>query len=66
MTLPTGLEADKAKATFENGMLRLAIPKAEQAKPRQIRITPVSDGACRADKRGARRAQGLTRGPRQT
>ncbi len=44
VTLPTGLEPDKAKATFENGILRLEIPKAEQVKPRQIRISPVSDG----------------------
>lgn len=44
VTLPTGLEADKATATFENGILRLEIPKAEQMKPRQIRISPVTDG----------------------
>ena len=44
VTLPTGLEADKARATFEHGILRLEIPKAEQVKPRQIKISPVSDG----------------------
>ena len=44
VTLPTGLEADKAAATFENGVLRLEIPKAEQVKPRQIKISPVSNG----------------------
>jgi HSP20 family protein len=44
MTLPQGLEPDKAQATFENGMLTLRIPKAEQLKPRQIRISPVTDG----------------------
>ena len=44
VTLPTGLEPDKAKATFEHGILRLEIPKAEQVKPRQIKISPVSDG----------------------
>ena len=44
VTLPTGLEPDKAKATFENGILRLEIPKAEQLKPRQIKISPVTDG----------------------
>jgi HSP20 family protein len=43
VTLPTGLEPDKAHATFEHGILRLEIPKAEQVKPRQIRITPVTD-----------------------
>jgi HSP20 family protein len=44
VTLPNGLEPDKARATFENGILRLEIPKAEQLKPRQIKISPVSDG----------------------
>ena len=44
VTLPTGLEADKATATFEHGVLRLEIPKAEQVKPRQIKISPVSNG----------------------
>ena len=39
MSLPAGLEPDKAKATFEDGVLTLRIPKAEQVKPRQIKIT---------------------------
>jgi HSP20 family protein len=44
VTLPTGLEADKAEATFEHGVLKLRIPRAEQTKPRQIRIQPVMAG----------------------
>lgn len=44
VTLPTGLEPDKAIATFEHGILRLEIPKAEQLKPRQIKISAVSEG----------------------
>jgi HSP20 family protein len=39
LTLPVGLEADKANATFEDGVLTLRIPKAEATKPRQIKIT---------------------------
>jgi HSP20 family protein len=39
LTLPEGLEADKATATFEDGVLTLRIPKAEQVKPRQIKIS---------------------------
>ena len=39
LNLPEGLEPDKAVATFEDGVLTLRIPKAEQIKPRQIRIT---------------------------
>jgi HSP20 family protein len=48
VTLPTGLEADKAEATFEHGVLKLRIPKAEQVKPRQIRIQPVTNGEAKA------------------
>jgi HSP20 family protein len=42
VTLPNGLEADKAAATFDDGVLTLRIPKAEQVKPRQVHITPTS------------------------
>jgi HSP20 family protein len=44
VALPTGLEPDKAMATFDNGMLTLRIPRSEQVKPRQIRISPTIDG----------------------
>ena len=47
VTLPNGLEPDKAEATFEHGVLRLRIPKAEQVKPRQIRISPVTDATAK-------------------
>ena len=39
LSLPAGLDPDKATATFEDGILTLRIPKAEQVKPRQIKIT---------------------------
>jgi HSP20 family protein len=39
LSLPAGLEPDKATATFEDGVLTLRIPKAEELKPRQIKIT---------------------------
>jgi HSP20 family protein len=48
ITLPTGLEPDKANATFENGVLRLDIPIAETVKPRQIRISPTTNGQSQA------------------
>ena len=38
VTLPTGLKADKADATFENGVLTLKIPKADEVKPKSIKI----------------------------
>ena len=37
-SLPATVQADKVTATYENGILRLALPKAEAAKPRQITI----------------------------
>ena len=45
VSLPSGLEPDKATASFENGMLTLRIPKAEEVKPRQIRISPTVEGS---------------------
>jgi HSP20 family protein len=44
VTLPNGLEPDKATASFENGVLTLRIPRAEQVKPRTIRINATTDG----------------------
>ena len=38
ITLPIEIDAQRADATFENGILRLTLPKAEAAKPRQIKI----------------------------
>ena len=49
ITLPNGLEADKATASFENGILTLRVPKAEQVKPRQIRITAHGQSNATAD-----------------
>ncbi len=48
VTLPTGLETDKAEATFEHGVLKVRIPRAEQVKPRQILIRPVTTGSSTA------------------
>ena len=39
IALPAEVEADKAKAEFENGVLTLTLPKAEVVKPKQIKIT---------------------------
>jgi len=40
IALPTQVEADKAEAVFENGVLKLTIPKAEEAKPKTIKVKP--------------------------
>lgn len=36
--LPTAVKADKAQANFENGILTITLPKAEEAKPKSITI----------------------------
>jgi len=36
--LPTEVDADKAKADFENGVLTVTLPKAEKVKPKSITI----------------------------
>ena len=38
LTLPTMVDADKVEANFANGVLRLTLPRAEAAKPREIAI----------------------------
>lgn len=43
VTLPVEVDANKADATIENGVLRLRLPKAEQARPRQIKVRTGAD-----------------------
>ena len=38
LCLPEPVDADKAEAKIENGLLTLRIPKAEEAKPRKIAV----------------------------
>ncbi len=38
LVLPTEVVADKAKADFENGILTITLPKAEEVKPKTISI----------------------------
>ncbi len=37
-TLPTSVDADKIHASYNAGVLRISLPKAEAAKPRKIEI----------------------------
>ena len=37
-TLPSMVQQDKVKARFKDGILEIQIPKAEEAKPKQIRV----------------------------
>lgn len=38
ITLPVSVKTDEVKAKFTDGMLKLTLPKAEESKPKQIRI----------------------------
>ncbi len=38
LALPTDVIADKAKAEFENGILTITLPKAEEVRPKTISI----------------------------
>jgi len=38
LTLPTAVAADKVKAAYKDGVLTVTLPKAEEAKPKQIDV----------------------------
>jgi HSP20 family protein len=48
LSLPIPVNADACEATFEQGVLRLTLPKAEQARTRQIPIRPASQDHLRS------------------
>ncbi len=37
-TLPRGVDAEKVSAKFQNGVLKVELPKSAQAKPKQIEV----------------------------
>lgn len=44
LSIPFDVDADAADATFENGMLRLTLPKAEADRPKQIKVRVDANG----------------------
>jgi HSP20 family protein len=38
VALPEGLDKDKAEAGFENGVLKVSLPKSEEVKPKTIKV----------------------------
>ena len=38
VALPAAVNADKAEATYDNGVLKLHLPKADAIKPKQIKV----------------------------
>lgn len=43
LTLNVSVQAEKAEAVFEHGVLKLTVPKAEEVKPRQIKVKSRSE-----------------------
>ena len=39
LTLPTIVNGDKVSAEYKDGLLRITLPKAEEAKPKQISVS---------------------------
>jgi HSP20 family protein len=48
-TLPNNVDRDNIKAKFNNGLLEIELPKLEEAKPRQIKISGGSDNGGKKD-----------------
>lgn len=44
ITLPVAVNADEVDANYENGVLTLTVPKAEEVKPRRITVKVHSNG----------------------
>jgi HSP20 family protein len=43
--LPSTVDSEQIEARYENGVLHIAIPKAERAKPREIRVKSSASGS---------------------
>lgn len=39
LPLPTRVVSDRAEATFENGILTITLPKAEEVRPKMVKVT---------------------------
>jgi HSP20 family protein len=39
ISLPTRVDPGKVTATYEEGILKVTLPKAEEAKPKQIQVS---------------------------
>jgi HSP20 family protein len=40
ITLPAQIQAEQIEASFDNGVLQILVPKAEEAKPKRIQVRP--------------------------
>jgi HSP20 family protein len=61
--LPNTVDPDKIEARYDNGVLFVAIPKAERAKPREIRVSTSASGSTQV--RSGAQSQRVTGGTSQ-
>ena len=59
LRLPPTVDAEKATANFEHGVLKLSIPKKPEARPKSIKIVPqgVIEGASQGSLQEGRQSQ---------
>src|SRR5512132_1334817 len=75
ITLPAQVQTDQIEASFDNGVLQIVVPKAEEATPKRIQVRPgraeilaassedTTPSGVKAGRRRALRAGGGVRGP---
>jgi HSP20 family protein len=49
ITLPAQVQAEQIEASFENGVLQIVVPKAEEAKPKRIQVRQGAQRGTAAD-----------------
>jgi HSP20 family protein len=53
ITLPAQVQAEQIEATFDNGMLEIVVPKAEEATPKRIQVRAGRTEVTAANSEGA-------------
>jgi HSP20 family protein len=61
--LGENLDSERIQATYENGVLRIVIPVAEQAKPRRVEIATNDGGTTEVTNTGESSTQAANRKP---
>jgi len=59
--LPFDVDGEKASASFENGLLEIRLPKAEEAKSRKIALEATHSGTKRTAKKKSGRSRAKTK-----